>query len=235
MKKLYLGILCTLFFLHMLLPAGALLAGGFSYEFTLWSDGGVALFLAASSIAAVILSFSKKTAPDSRPAGILAAVLPPLSVLDLLSFILAPTDSDLAVLCLFIGLVCACLLAARRGSPKALKIAGLSVFSLLLIPACLLTFFLTLAWGERSVVSQHPSPDGLYLAEAVVLDQGALGGDTVVYVQDNTAPAINAGLFRITRKPQPVYLGEWYEHEEMEIFWEDEHSLIIQGRKYLIE
>lgn len=235
MKKLHLAMLWLLLFLSALLPAGHFLTGLWDYDFFLFSDFGYALILAVLSLAAALFSFSKKAASGTRTAGVLSTVLLPLSALDLLSFLLAPTNSDPAVLFLFFCLVCAVVLTARRARPKALRIASLSVFALLVTPVCLVTFFWMAAWGERSVISQHSSPENLYLAEVVCIDQGALGGDTSVYIHDNTAPQFNAGLFRISPKPRLIYQGAWHEYKNLSISWADEHSLVIQGQCFPLD
>ena len=76
--------------------------------------------------------------------------------------------------------------------------------------------------GQKTVVQVLPSPDGTYEARVIDVDQGALGGDTVVEVE-------RKGF--LTR-PKRIYIGEWGEWETMEIYWKDETTLVINGVWY---
>ena len=73
----------------------------------------------------------------------------------------------------------------------------------------------------------------MYYAEVIDSDQGALGGDTLVNVYKKGE--LNIFIFKIKKKPQRVYLGEWGEYKNMQIYWKNENCLIINSTEYKIE
>ncbi len=88
-------------------------------------------------------------------------------------------------------------------------------------------------FGVNTVVDRIYSPNETYYAEIVDSDQGALGGDTVVYAHKNSR--LNLLVLTISKTPQRVYLGEWKEYETMKIEWKNEQCLLIDSKEYLIE
>ncbi|MBQ7999692.1 MAG: zf-HC2 domain-containing protein [Ruminococcus sp.] len=102
--------------------------------------------------------------------------------------------------------------------------------------AVLLTFlsFIIIVFsgfGENAVVQSVDSPTGRYTAELVASDQGALGGDTVVYVTDNLL-RVDFGLFTIHKAKETVYFGEWWEYESVTLQWVDNDTLSVGGHQY---
>ncbi len=77
------------------------------------------------------------------------------------------------------------------------------------------------------------SPDNMYYAQVIDSNQGALGGDTHVNVYENRE--IDAGFFKIRKKPQMVFFGDWGAYEKMQIYWKNESCLVINSRKYDIK
>lgn len=89
------------------------------------------------------------------------------------------------------------------------------------------------AMVQNGVVQQMDSPGGRYTALVIRSDQGALGGDTLVEVRDNQeAVNILIGSFVDSRR---VYHGEWYEWENMELGWESEAVLLLNGTACSVE
>lgn len=77
------------------------------------------------------------------------------------------------------------------------------------------------------------SPSGKYYAQVIDSDQGALGGDTLVDVyQDCEKTAL---IFKVDKKPQRVYSGDWGEFENMQIDWKDDNCLVINSVEYEIQ
>ena len=81
-------------------------------------------------------------------------------------------------------------------------------------------------FSKKTVVQTIPSPSGKYYAQVIDHDQGALGGNTIVEVYKKSNPKA---------KPQTIYDGEWGEYKTMEIYWEDDNCLVINGIQYKIE
>ena len=78
--------------------------------------------------------------------------------------------------------------------------------------------------GTKTVVQTLPSPDGTYEARVIDVDEGALGGSTIVEVERNGWLA----------RPKRIYLGEWGEYETMEIYWKNDDCLVINGKEYSV-
>lgn len=103
---------------------------------------------------------------------------------------------------------------------------------LLLIFACtIVSVFGSLS--HNTVVSLIVSPQGTYTAEIIDNDQGALGGNTFVEIKNNmeTLPFL-VGEF--SKPSVRIYAGEWNEFETMQLYWQDENTIVIQGRTYNI-
>lgn len=79
--------------------------------------------------------------------------------------------------------------------------------------------------GQKTVVQTLPSPDGTYEARVIDVDQGALGGNTVVEVERNG----------FLTRPKRIYIGDWSEWKTMQIQWKDEHTLMINGKAYRVD
>ena len=105
-----------------------------------------------------------------------------------------------------------------------------ALLALILVPMiCFAVFMIALfgSIGEDTVIQTLPSPDGNRYAEVIDCDHGALGGDTVVRVYKSNT------LFK--GRSEIVYRGEWREYEDMEIFWKDDDTLVINDVEYAIE
>lgn len=95
--------------------------------------------------------------------------------------------------------------------------------------------FIALTFGnfaQDTLVKSIESPNGVYYAEVIDNDQGALGGNTYVDVYENV---VDAMIFKVSKKPQRVYHGKWGEFENMKIYWNDENCLVINSVKHTIE
>ena len=91
-------------------------------------------------------------------------------------------------------------------------------------------------WGfaqmmrHTRVIRNIPSPDSSYTAIVTSVDQGALGGDTLVDVRDNKRSVnILVGSFVCSER---IWQGGWGDHEGMTLRWEDETMLEIDGISY---
>lgn len=119
---------------------------------------------------------------------------------------------------------------------KWLKILSAVVSAVLILPFGFAAFMLLVFGqiGRNTVVSTEYSPEGTYRAEVIDSNQGALGGDTLVMVYDETS-RMDFYFFALQKSPQRVYLGEWGEFADMEINWESEHVLNIDGVSHEIK
>jgi hypothetical protein len=76
----------------------------------------------------------------------------------------------------------------------------------------------------KTVMQTLPSPGGTHEARVIDVDEGALGGSTIVEVERNGWRA----------RPKRVYVGEWGEYETMEIYWKNDDCLVINGKEYSV-
>ena len=88
-------------------------------------------------------------------------------------------------------------------------------------------------FGQNTVVQSVESPNGIYYAEVIDSDQGALGGDTLVDVYENKG--IDTLIFKISKEPQRIYHGDWGEFYDMELYWKDDYCLVINSVEYTIK
>ncbi len=165
---------------------------------------------------------------------VFSALLLPMSAINGLFFIFY---SDWKATLAFALICCGCSIALlfKFAYPIALKITS-AILSILLI--LFLVFFayiyLTIQdFGCHTVVKSITSPENTYIAEVIASDQGALGGDTLVDVRNNSKP-INLLICNISKSPIRVYSGHWGEFENMKISWKDEHTLLINSKEYFI-
>ncbi len=116
-----------------------------------------------------------------------------------------------------------------------LKIIALVLSALMVLPIGFISFIFLIFGniGQNTVVQTIESPSGEYYAQVIDSDQGALGGDTLVDVYKNGG--INAIIFKIEKKPQRVYFGDWGEFKNMQIYWESDDCLVINSVEYSIE
>ena len=84
--------------------------------------------------------------------------------------------------------------------------------------------------AQRSVVLEAESPDGSRVAVVWDVDEGALGGSTLVEVE-RLRGGLDVGFGTFGRAPRRVYKGDWRDWVDMEVIWEDEDTLRINGQR----
>ena len=234
MKRTPRAVIYTTLALHLIFPLGSTAAACFGYVFVLFNYAVFAIVTAAVSLSAVIIALkSGGFAP-----GIVEKI--PLMLLPLLAcvnwaFYIFKSDSITAAVCMPVCLICAVILAAALVKPTAPKLTSIIPSLLLAAPLSFITFIWLIFGriGLNTVVSRVPSPDGAYYAEVIDSDQGALGGDTIVYVHKKGG--IDLVIFSIRKAPERVYLGPWGAWRNMSVHWQDEHHLRVGSREYYIE
>ena len=234
MKKGYSISVWLLFVLTILLPVGVLLTALFGYSFDLGNYSVFAICTAIVSLFITVLVLSGKLDGISKAGKVLFALLPFLSTANAAFCIFkcsSGTDEIVVAICMFACTVFAFIQAVKLGKPVALKAVGIVLASIAVLPVFALTL---LPFGEDTVTQSLVSPQGgYYYAEVVAVNQGALGGDTVVYVYENKGVDLLA--FRIYKSPERIYMGEWGEFEDMNIYWKDEQCLVINSAEYSVK
>lgn len=151
----------------------------------------------------------------------------PLSVMNCLFTVvfLRQTASIPYVLTLLAASVCIFLRCPRGIFGWIMKGISLLVLSLLLLVLPIFLFGASMNY-TRTVI-EAASPDGRYTARVEESDQGALGGDTLVYLRDESRTVeLLIGQLIYERV---LYQGDWYEWQDMTLSWQDCVTLRING------
>ncbi len=164
----------------------------------------------------------------------ISAFLPMFSLINLV-ICLFKDRSAVALVCMIVCFICSAIIAENACSSAKAKIASVitSAFLAVLIIVVSILCVGFGNFGQNSVVERIYSPEKTFYAEIVDSDQGALGGDTVVYVYKNNW--LNLLVLTIRKTPQRVYIGEWKEYESMQTEWKNENCLLINSEEYNIE
>ena len=223
----------VLFGYMALYSLGYLLLLEFGYTLELFSVPVVAISVAVLSVCVVVLDIIYKNTITNKVLCGLIATITPLSLINTF-FYLMESDQVWILASGVVCFVCCCILTVKHAKPMALKIVALILSAMMVIPigffSLLVVFF---PIGQNTVVQTVESPNGGYYAELIDSDQGALGGDTVVYVYERWE--INLLLFKIEKEPQQVYFGEWGEFKNMKIYWKNDHCIVINSVEYEVE
>ena len=137
------------------------------------------------------------------------------------------------ILCGFISWIC--------GNRKASIITGfvpVSVVALLVVtPLGFFVLFVSIHGDlfPEVIVYSEQSPYNSCVAQVVYVDEGMLGGHTTVEVTD-PLPITNVIIGEIKNKPQEIYYLNGYEsYKNVEVYWESETTLIVNGKRYTLE
>ena len=162
------------------------------------------------------------------------AFLPFFSLLNLAVYVFK-SKSVVAFICMSICFVYSAVIAEKACNSTKAKIASVLTHTVLFVPFLIVSLtFLTLGnFGVNSVIDRIYSPDKTYYAEIVDIDQGALGGETVVYAHRSNK--LNLLILTVSKTPQRLYVGEWKEYETMQVKWEDENCLLINSEEHHID
>ncbi len=134
---------------------------------------------------------------------------------------------------MLISFVCVIVITVHCVQKK--KTAGI-LMSLMGVALFVLSGFFSVfgSIGISEVKDTCTSPEGKFRAEVVQINQGALGGDTVVYAYD-CEKEIDLHFVKVFRMPETVYVGEFFDCENMEIEWINYDTLLINGKEYNIK
>lgn len=181
-----------------------------------------------SFTASVFLFVSKLTL--SKINRVFSALLLPMSAVNGICY-LSHSNTKPTVIFILIGCCCAIAVFSKFAGPLALKIIS-GILSVLLL---LLLLFLSVLgrFSMNTVVKSVPSPQNTHVAEVIDNDQGALGGNTLVDVKDN-GKTIDLFVGKFSKSPVRVYTGRWGEFTNMQISWQNESVLVIDGKEYRI-
>ncbi len=226
-------LMCLIFALTALLPTGTVISALFEYSFELVSVSGFAVATAVLSAFTVLIDLAFDTELESKTVRVLLTLNTPLSLIGA-AFYLFKSFSPWVVIGVSVSVICCFILTVRHGKPYTLKVRALTLSVLTVFPVAVVSFFAYAFsdFGVTTVVKTVESPNGEYYAEVLDNDQGALGGATTVWVYERRG--IDLLLFKISKKPQRVYLGRCGEADSMSIRWKDDGCLVINSVEYEI-
>ncbi len=233
MKKVIMILMCLLLVLTIFYPVCSIIAAFFGYDLKLFSVTAFAAVLAALSACITILTVIAKGAPENKAMHILSAVITPLSLINA-AFCIFECPQIPVIAGVLFSAGCCFFLTIRYGKPFSLKITASVLSAIMILPIAFFGFFALIFGdvGQNTVVKTVESPSGRYYARVIDSDQGALGGDTLVDVyQDCGADML---LFKIEKRPQRIFSGDWGEYENMQIYWKNDNCLIINSVEYEI-
>lgn len=238
MRKCALVSIFVLLAVILLLPLVTLLSACFGYRFTILNPSAFAVITAAVSVITAVLNTFNKAPKENKISVVLLSLAAPMSVINAVLYMylyMRVFGGIWGVIGVLISIACCFYLTVKYAKPTALKKIGLALSVLALLPVCILAGF-SLLFGNMSrdtVVKSIDSPNKSFYAEVIDSDQGALGGETYVDVYEKKG--INTPVFKIRKKNQRVYQGDWGEFENMEIYWKNDNCLVINSAEYIVE
>lgn len=238
MKKHTTFCAAALLTLFMLLPAADVLASIAGYELTLFSYPICAgmLLAAAACLSIPLFKAGKKTGTAAR---VMLCALPFSALVSMAAYIESGYGSEPLWNFLILLIMAACfglsvflvVFCCRKNAVKLPCCLATGVPALVLAFIGLIGVFAA-GFGEDTVVETKESPDGSLIAELIDDDQGALGGNTLVYVRRNSG--CDLGVVRLRAKAHEVYCGRWGEFYDMALEWKDSETLWINGKEYKV-
>lgn len=234
MKKAFCVVTYVLFALTIFLPIFKILFACFGCTFEVFSILAFSVAILLFSLTLVILGILHKGEIENRIVRVFLAIITPLSLINAVFYIFLSADFIVA-LCMLFSSICCSVVAFIYGKPVVLKYVMLVLSGLMILPIAYLSFIILIFGNiaENTVVQTVDSPNGQYYAEVIDNDQGALGGATIVNLRSNHS--LDLLLFKIEKKPQQVYYGEWGEYKGMNVYWRDDEWLVVNSHVYRIE
>lgn len=234
MKKID-SLLAALTVLYVILPVSRILlvCFGFSVEFNeIFLMIMLGLYVAVSVAFAVAICRTKE-----KVNGALCTLLAVFQIFTWGSLLYQKwinlSIGTIISIAMLISFICVIVITVHCVQRK--KTVGI-LMSLMGIVLFVLSGFFSVFWsiGISEVKDTCTSPEGKFRAEVVQINQGALGGDTVVYAYD-CEKELDLHFAKVFRTPETVYVGEFFDCDKMEIKWMNYDTLLINGKEYNIK
>lgn len=226
-------------------PVSIMLCAAVGYTFDIRSDILWSFLLFAVCGVLVLLMLRHEGEEASKAVRVLLTASSFMALLNWLVFLFTGTGNqngvhDTILLGLLMGMFALSVFVSVRfikpHKGRAVKAIIKAVILGVLVWGVLFLSFIAIIFagiGKNTIVQTAISPSGRYTAEMVDSNQGALGGDTLVYVTDNLRCA-DFWLVTIHKEKKLIYRGEWGEFKNMSVRWVNEDTLSIGGRQYNI-
>lgn len=186
-----------------------------------------------SVISALILIASASMISKHKITCKALAILPVISLINMTVYVFK-SRSAVVLVFMMVCFVYSAIIAEESCSSTKTKTASVITSSFLFVPILIVSIAIVAfsGFGVNTVIEKIYSPEETYYAEIVDSDQGALGGNTVVYVHKNHQ--LNLLILTINKTTQRIYIGDWKEYETMQIYWKNENCLVINKTEYEI-
>lgn len=220
--------------LSSFLPLITLILYCFEYSVSLYKFTFPCVILAIIFIVSAILFFRSKELLLRKCDSIVCAILPFFSATDMAVCVFKQRTLPVAF-CIAICLICSVLIATKSCNSVKAKTVSVINSTVLTVIALAFSFIVITAdsFSTHTVKDVIYSPDRTCYAEVVDIDQGALGGNTVIYV--HKSKCLNLFFITVAKTPQRVYTGEWQEYKSLKIQWKDNDCLTVNSTEYSIE
>lgn len=235
MRKVICTALSILFAINIIVSLGFIIPFFAGYYFSLYNYEAFGIILTAIAITVVVLGFMRKETDIGLTSSVISCIILPVSFITWLYFI-SLSDWKPMVFLMAVCSACAAYFAFRYGKPYSLKITAIVISAIMILPLCFISF-VDLTFGdfvETTVAQTIYSPNENYKVQVIDSDQGALGGNTFVEVYDTRA-VVDLWVIKVSKEPKRVYSGEWGESQNMQIFWEDNSTISINGELYSVK
>ncbi len=234
-RKLLPVFVALTYFFIIAFPVCKIAASFFGFEVVTTKTPLLPVLTAAVSVCAVVSAALVDRGRLGRGLCAASSLLLPMSLLNAVFY--TPFVGHIVVsLSLLICFGCSiALLVLCYGVNMMMSVTSIVAAALLtpIVIVWVLIGQLAVNFGFNTVVKTVRSPDGAYVAEVIDSDQGALGGDTIVTVRENKT--YNAFFFELRKKSERVYTGEWGEYVNMNIYWRDGRTLIVNSNTYTMK
>lgn len=221
-------LLSALLFLHGFAPVGYGIARAIGWEFLIYSE--LPFFL---GLTIITLTVTVRLKWSKHPTALVVALYPVSIVNSVICLWI--TKSLMAIPCVAVFVIC-CGTLFRELAPVNIWRKLVSVLSVLLVLALIVLSAVVVfadGFGYIEVIQQIDSPEGTYTAQLIEVNEGALGGATLVKIWDN-ARTVHLGPTCLTPAHQEAYRGDWGEFMDMTLSWQDDSTLLINERAYPI-
>lgn len=239
-NKFYLSIFITMFLLNWFLPAGTVITSVFGYTFELFNYFVIGTITTVFSLFFMIFTIRKRSFVKKCYKKSWFVFLSIGTFINYFFYCLNFEHESTCMIVIFslimiVNFVFTVILNLSLSDTKAKLIVNIIAVSVLVIPLCFYSFFTALigGMGYVKVVRSVPSPNGEYVAEILDINQGDLGGDTVVQINENKG--LNCFVLKIEKKPNRIYYGEWGEFETIDVSWENEEFVLIDSVRYRVK
>lgn len=216
--------------LELLWPALELLSTLCGMEFYFRSEAAYLLLVTIGTLYLTV----KLHRWESAPSKVLCLSLFPLTIVAGFFQILL-MGTIFAVPLSIANCICAGLLFSKYVPNRWYKYL-MTFFCTLLLLAFGFMSFLDLTFGRigvQIIEQEVHSPDGKKTAQLINDDQGALGGNTFIYIRYQDL--IPLGFGGIRKTSVEVHRGPWGQFQDITLGWQDENTLLVNSTPIPIE